>query len=396
MHKHAERRPDPRLAVPVDVPRERSSSVPDFIRHRLNRLSRRLTGDQDVPIDAAAVGEVQFLRDLAWLTKEHAPAPPPPKKRLLIPVLFVVTAVCMTALVVVRLPSIRVDVDVLSSAITMRVATPIQLTGLSRLSLLQASEFRPAEIEDPVTLAPVTFQPPIELRPSSTGSLTLSSISIPVGALLSIQATSDPGTWRIAIEHDAAAIGATLAGAVEVSTAGTTKSMSFGRGSLVDLHAGASPSSRLEVQVTPLRVDSLLAGRRIPVSALMFEEAVQEASPGASGIVQGRGSSVLEGSIFNIALAGRETRLRARDAIEMDLASGDLRELRLEPQGLRIGFSGEARELRLGRFGGLQTLRPSYLEWLAEHHALKMAWAAAAWIFALFLGGVKWWQDLRA
>jgi hypothetical protein len=389
----AERSPDPVVEIEPEVPSEGADTVRQFISHRLDRLSRRLVRDKDLPIDAAEVGEVQFLRDLAWLTKEHAGDPPPPKRRLVIPLLIAATVVSVTALVFLRLPSIRVDVDVLCSALTLRVASPIQLTGLSRLSLLQASEFRPAEIENPVTLQPVTFLPPIELRPSANGSLTLSSISIPNGALVSIQATSDAGTWRVSIEHDAAAIAATLAGNVEVSTGGTTRSMAFGRGSLVELHAVKSPSARLDVQVTPQRIDSMLAGRRIPVSAVLFEEAVQEATPGAYGIVQGRGSSVLEGSIFNVALGGREAKLRPRDALEIELTSGDVRELRLEPQGLRVSFSGEARELRLGRFGGLQTLRPSYLEWLAEHHALKLAWAGAAWVFALFLGGVRWWQD---
>ena len=371
-----------------------TQDVNAFIRHRLDTLSRRLAVDRDLPIDGAAIGEVQFLRDLAWLSKEHGTPPvAAPKRRLVIPVLFAVTAVCMTALVFFRLPSIRIDADLLCSALTMRVASPIQLTGLSRLSLLQATEFRPADVEDPITLEPIQFHPPIELRPTGKGSLTLSSIGIPEGALLSIEATSDPGTWRIAIDHDAAAIAATLAGDVDVSTGGTTRVMAFGRGSLVELHAGKSPSARIDVQVSPQQVDSLLAGRRIPISQLLFEEAIQEATTGPFGIVQGRGSSVLEGSIFNVALGGRETRLRLRDALDMDLESGDVREFRLEPRGVRVAFSGVAREVRVGRFGGLQTLRPSYVEWLAEHHALKLAWGGAAWLFALFLGGVKWWQE---
>jgi hypothetical protein len=384
---------DRRVDAAAQSPPETADNVRAFISHRLDRLSGRLARDQDLPIDDAAVGEVRFLRDLAWLTAQQQPTAIPARKRpLIVPSLFLATAVCMTALVFVRLPSIRVDADVLCSSVTLRTGAPIELTGLSRLSLLQVSEFAPVEMEDPVTLLPVTYHPPIELRPSATGSLTLSSISIPEGALLSIQATSDPGTWRVSIEHQAAAIGATLAGVVDVSTSGSTHSTAFGRGSLIQLRAGTTPDSRLDFHVTPQRIDSLLAGRRIPVRALLFEESVQDATPGSYGVVQGRASSVLEGSIFNVSLASRESKLRPRDSMEMDVMSGDVRELRLEPQGLRVSFSGEARELRLGRFGGLQTLRPSYLEWLAEHHALKLAWGAAAWLFALFLGGVRWWQ----
>jgi hypothetical protein len=376
----------------ADAQAEAGGSVYDFINQRLQRLSRRLSRDGDAPLDRAAIVEVRFLRDIAWLAKQRAGPPPSRRQRLAIPLLFLATALVITALVVLRLPSIRVDADLLASALTMRMASPIQLTSLSPLTLLQATEFRPAEIEDPVTLAPIAFQPPLELRPAEGGSLTLSSISIPDGALLSIQATPDPGAWRVSIEHAAAAIGATLAGQVDMLSGGATRPMAFGRGSLVQLQAGAAPSPRLDVVVAPQRIESLLAGRRIPVTALQFEEAVQEALPGSFGIVQGRGSSVIEGSIFNVALGGREVPLRARDAVEMELADGNVRELRLEAGGIRVSFSGEASELRLGRFGGMQTLRPSYLEWLAEHHALKLAWAGAAWVFALFLGGMRWWQ----
>ena len=380
------------VAEPAPEPKDPAARVDDFIRHRLDQLSVRLSHDKDQPIDGAAIGEVRFLRDLAWLKKEYGGIPHPQKRRLVIPLLFLGTAAVMTALVVMRLPAIRVDADILASGVTMRVASPIQLTSLSPLSLMQATQFRTTEVEDPSSGAVFTLEPPLELRPLDTGSLTLSSISIPDNALLSIQTTSDAGTWRVSIEHDAAAISATAAGRVDVSTGGNQQSIGFGRGHPMTLSAAMSPSSRIEALLTPQRVESLLAARRIPVREVKFEETVQEALSGPYGVAQGRGSSILQGSIFNVALGGREVALRPRDVVDLDLATGDVRELRLETEGVRVSLSAEARELRIGRFGGLQTLRPSYLEWLAEHHALKLAWGAAAWLFALFLGGIRWWQ----
>jgi hypothetical protein len=110
-------------------------------------------------------------------------------------------------------------------------------------------------------------------------------------------------------------------------------------------------------------------------------------------VLRGVTSSVLEGSVFNVSLAGRESKLRHRDTLDLDVMNATVRELRLEPGGLRVSLSGDANDVRLGRMDRLQTIRPSYLEWLAEHHALQTAWAAAAWLFALFLGGVKWWHE---
>ena len=282
----------------------------------------------------------------------------------------------------------------LCSSLTFRPISAVQLTGLSRLTLLQAGAFAPLEISDAVSERVVPLHPPLELRPTADGSLTLSSITIPANALVSIRGTDDPGTWHLTIEHGSAAVTATAAGVLDVLAGGSVaQTVAFGRGGPVQLRAGDGPEARLDLHVTPQRVDSLLAGRLIPVSAVTFDEAVQDSTPGAFGVMRGRTSSVLEGSVFNVSLAGRESRLRPRDTLEMDLTSAEVRELRPEPNGLRVSVSGLARNLRLGRAGGLQTLRPSYLEWVAEHHALQLAWGAAAWLFALFLGGVKWWQQ---
>ena len=376
---------------------ESAQTVDEFIRHRFERLTGRLARDRNVPLDEATMGEVQFLRDLTLLARRHrGRGAKRPKRQLVVPLLVGLTILCITALVFLRLPSVRVDVDALTTGVTFRTASQIQLTGISRLTLFQATEFAPVDFEDPETLRAVTLRPPMELRPEEGGSLTLSSVTIPQDTLVSIQTTSDAGTWRVSIEHASAAIAATAAGPVNVATSdhpGGT--MAFGRGSLVQLRAATGTESRLDFQVTPQRVDSLLAGRRIPVRELAFEEPVQEAATGAGGIgmVQGRASSVIEGSIFNVSLASRESRLRAHDTVEMSLAGGEMRELRLEPQGVRVSFSGVATELQHGRSGELQTLRPSYLAWLAEYHALQLAWGSMAWLFALFLGGVKWWRE---
>jgi hypothetical protein len=48
---------------------------------------------------------------------------------------------------------------------------------------------------------------------------------------------------------------------------------------------------------------------------------------------------------------------------------------------------------RLFRRGHIELMNGHYdLEWLAEYHALKLAWAAGAWIFGLMTGGVQWWR----
>jgi hypothetical protein len=369
--------------------------VDSFVRHRLTALGARLSRRKDQPIDRDAIEEVRFLRELSslWREQQDREAAQPRGGRL-VPVLFLLTALSITGLVFARLPSIGVDADLLCSAVTFRTSSPVQLTGLTRLTLLQAQEFAPVELEDAATGDLFAVRAPLELRPESAGTLTLSSVAIPADALVSLERGGDAATWRLSIEDDRAVVGATAAGAVHVSSGGAVdRTVAFGRGGVVELRAGASTPRRVDLHVTPEQTESLLAGRLIPITEIGFETAVQDAAPGTHGVLRGRASSVLEGSVFNVSLAGRESKLRNRDTLELDVTNATVRELRLEPEGIRVSVAGEAKDVRLGHVDRLQTLRPSYLEWLAEHHALQLAWGAAAWLFALFLGGVRWWHE---
>jgi hypothetical protein len=367
--------------------------VQGFVRERLARITRRLP-EGDEAISDATMREVRFLSEL---TKLAADTPVPQARRYpIIPALLALTVVCITALVFVRLPTIRVDMDVLCSGLRFRTPTPIELTGVSAMSLLEANELSPVILENPETLETTQVGGPIELRPDNAGALTLSSVTIPAGATVSLLTTANPGTWRLEIEHRDAAISATARGRMQVAGHEYARSFDFGRGSPILLRATRTEAPRLGLFLTPQRAESLLTSSLIPVEQIAFEEPVQSASPGVAGVTRGDTSSVIVGSVFNVSLGGRELALRKRDAVQISVASGYMRELRLEAEGLRVSLTADARELLVGRAGGLQSLRPSYLEWLAQRHGLQLAWGSAAWMFGLLVGGVKWWQEANA
>src|SRR4030095_7352082 len=99
--RNPDRRVEDRTEFPVEVPKVRA-----FIRHRLDVLARRLVRDRGLPLDGAVMGEVRFLRDLDWLTKEHGAGDAAPRKRLVVPVLFASPAGWLQALLCLRLASI--------------------------------------------------------------------------------------------------------------------------------------------------------------------------------------------------------------------------------------------------------------------------------------------------
>ena len=362
-----------------------------FVKDRLAQIATDL-GDRREPVSAATMREVRFLRELTQLSAAHTPISSPSR---LVPVVIAVTALCITASIFIPVQSIRVDLDLLCSGLRFRTPSPIELTGVSAMSLLEARELAPISLEDPETLARTQVDAPIELRPDDGGSLTLSSVIIPAGASVALLASDNPGTWRLEIEHRDAVIAATATGLVHVAGSQFERGVEFGRGTPIHLRPTLTDVPRLGLLLTPEQTASALTTSVIPVAAIAFEEPIQSASRGVAGVVRGDTSSVLDGALFNVSLGGQETALKKRDVVQMSLISGYMRELRLEPTGVRVSVSAEASELLVGRAGGVQSLRPSLLEWLAERHGLQLAWTSAVWISGLMLGGLRWWQEAR-
>ena len=366
-----------------------------FVRERLDQIAEHLPEGR-APVADATMREVQFLRELTQLAADVRPPASTPRQSLLIPLLVAATALCISVLVFVPLRSIRVDLDVLCSGVRFRTASPIELAGVSAMSLLEANELAPVTVEDPATLETWQVDAPIELRPGEGGSLTVSSVVIPAGGAVALLATADPRTWRLEIEHGEAAVDATVRGPVQVAGSGFDRQIAFGRGSEIRLRATRAEPRRLGLFLSPDDAETLLTPGVIPVAHIAFEESVQHGSPGVAGIVRGDTSSVIEGTVVNVSLGGRELPLRKRDAVQIALARGYVRELRIERAGIRLSLTADATELLVGRAGGLQSLRPSHLEWLAQRHTLQLAWGSAIWIFGLLLGGVRWWHGTNA
>jgi hypothetical protein len=362
-----------------------------FLADRLANVARRLPPD-GAPLDAAIALEIGVLDDLSRLRREHLRPPVPPKRPYLVRGLFVATGIVITALIFVPLPVLQAEMDVSCSAVTFETRDAVLLTTLSPLKVLQAGGFEPTELEDPATDKKTPLRPIAEFRPRDDGSLTLSPVTVPPNSRVSIRKGADANAWRLEIESVDARIAATLAHAVSVSLETERPlTIDFGRGRSVDLKA-ANAKSPLELDFTATDPATLLVRRNIRITKIAFDELFEEATPEGVGIVHGRASSIIKGTIFNESLGGRQKVLRNRENVEADVAEGVMRELRLEPDGVHLNLSASMRELKTGTAGALQTLRPSYLEWLAEHHALKLAWASAAWIFGLMAGGVRWWR----
>jgi hypothetical protein len=95
-------------------------------------------------------------------------------------------------------------------------------------------------------------------------------------------------------------------------------------------------------------------------------------------------SSLKSGTIV-LPDVSRQVTFRERDHLTLDGVSGLLVEARLDGDGVRLIFQGEADEIRLGPTGFSQDLVPTYLEYLYHSQPLALFWGGAS-----FLGGILW------
>ena len=384
-------RPD-RPAYPAPAEESAAHRLDRFVKRRLEALAGRLPSD-GTPLDESLAREVSTLQSLSDLRQAHLQDTAPRRRNWLPIVLFVASGAIVTILVFVPLRLVRAEIDILCSGVSFRTERAVQLTGLSSLKLLQGVAFAPTQVEEPVNLRTIELKPPLELRPRDSQSLTLGSITIPANTSVAIQQTADAGTWSLRIASPEAVVAATLAGPVDVASADSGPgTVNFGHGARVTLQAEQTGEPMLEIQITPSNAGSLLVRRTIPITSVSFEETIEDSTPGSIGLLRGNASSVLEGKIFNESLGGRQSTLRNREAVEVALVDGQVRELQVTDAGLHVNLSGSARELKTGNGDDMQSLRPSYLEWLAEYHTLQLAWGSAAWLLGLVLGGIKWLQ----
>ena len=87
--------------------------------------------------------------------------------------------------------------------------------------------------------------------------------------------------------------------------------------------------------------------------------------------------------MFFDELAGRELRLRAREAIRFGEARGEIRAVRFADDRLIVNFHGQVRGMTSGPLDHPRNLMPSWLEWLRANQPLALLWGSALYLSGL-------------
>lgn len=301
------------------------------------------------------------------------------------PIAAALCAAAALVLYVVRITETVVDLEVKTSETSFVSAREQDVTDLMIVSAVDASRLDSVELprargrsESQMT-APRDGVLAIQIAPGTldarTGAITLTPISVPKGAQLTLAATG-PHRYRIVTSRSSIPVGFNVQGPVLLTVAGGTADLvDFGapkpvrvvpseRGAQFDItRAGEAKSlltSSLAIsELSFVRIDEIVETRRTEVSAV---------------------STIISGSFRLEALGDRTQTIGTGEMLRFGESHGDIRSIELADGAFLLRFHGRMRRMESCAGGTCENRMPTYFDSVAARHP---AWLVA--LAAVFL-----------
>jgi hypothetical protein len=220
------------------------------------------------------------------------------------------------------------------------------------------------------------------------GTISLAPLVGPQGAEVTLRVGDMPSELRLSVKGLDANMQVDLSGAV---TALLPHQAIQTIASTTPQPAALVPGSTdVDLDLVALNPALSVLAPSLEISALTVVR-IDEVAQGGHSVVR-RVSTLHSGSVFFGELAGRELRLRAREALRFDEAHGVIRELRFADGRLIVNFHGRVRGMVSGSLEHPRMLMPSLLEWLRANQPLTLLWGSALYAFGLLRPLLLWWK----
>jgi hypothetical protein len=361
---------------------------PDALRSLLDAQLRELadaaraSGGQ-VPSEASANAErlarlVQIQRDL----------PPPVRtgQRWRMVALFAGTLALVSLLLLATVRETEVELDLVVSELRFTLAARQQLSEPLQLASLGASGLAGVALPGaPAGAARVLLQ---AASAPGGGTISLAPLVGAAGAEVTLRTSDVPNELRLSVKGLDASVRADVSGTITALLPRQAKqTINAATPQAVALAPGPGDVDLDLVALNPA-VSPLAPSLAISTLALVR---IDEVSQGGRSVVR-RVSTLHSGSVFFDELAGRELRLRAREALRFGEARGEIRALRFADGRLVVDFHGRVRGMASGSLDHPRDLMPSWLEWLRANQPLALLWGAALYLFGLLTTLWQWWK----
>ena len=334
------------------------------------------------------LAELRDLRDrLAMVDGALAAlAAPGPRRwaQVLWPMLAVAGVLSIAASVAV--PVVPLSLDLQSGALTLVLAeagalSPVLVAGELRIEGFSALESADDSL---VRAAKAESADRLVLR---ADELRLRSLQLPAGARLTLRAGGGATELQVESERPPVVAEIELRGRalLRLNDAALALDRRFDHGEWMRLASGdsARPTQAPPPMLLALARsgESVLRWTDLRPQTLQFAERRASAGAGALAAV---GSSIEAGRL-TLPATGETVQLSAGDGLEVDGLVVERFEL-VAGATLALKLSGSARrlDLRTGEFS--RSLKPSWLEYAARHHLVKLLWGSAAVLW----GALAW------
>lgn len=333
-------------------------------------------------IDPDKVALLAELRSLA-------PHRDPPRRQWPIAVMMLVSAVVLSVLFFVRMPSTRVDVSATGAALSFRTTAdgelriPEPLTKLDAAPVTVRAAGMRLEGGDCATPAQVGLDFPAGRATDS--SLTVGAVATPGGSGVDVVHMGDTRRYSVTITPPADK----AVGDVAVGAAGAWRAT---RGECVSRSDGPPPRlvTLLPDQGRPLTLE-MTPETAPPADAASLEIADVSFAVFPDGPARdtSRRPMLRSGTLRLLSLGDKSRELREGDDLRLIGFKGSLDLLRSDTNDLVFRVRGTTRRISIGDSADIT---PTVFEWLSARHALFALWGAVAYVGGLAFSLWRWWK----
>jgi hypothetical protein len=374
----------------------------DKLRQMLNEKAKAAV-DKSISKDGkVAADEIDSLEELSRLVKLVESSQTKRRPNLwLLPALFLTTLIILSILLFGHVSETEIELDVIASDVSFAVPDQQVLTKLmqlNRLGIDGLNEIRiPRSQEEPShTIKSAdnkqgTLRVLINPEKKETGSVSLSSVIVPVGTRVRIYPTEIANQYGLSLMGSSVDLRAEIYGRIQMSFSDHTSMMYNFASPKAIVMTSDSQDVRLVFSVAN---DSIGAGFSSQLAAdelRLFE--IDEFVDQKNTIVR-KVSTIHSGTLYLEELKGKEIQLRAREQISFKQSVGEIRTIRLNDNRVELKYYGRVRGMDSGFAENKRNLMPTYLEWLSARHGLSLLWGTTLYIFGIIVGVLRWLEKI--
>ncbi len=371
---------------------------PTGVRQQIARRARQLLQETDLSEDTAARDEMELLILKSRISALAATADTrKPKKRWPVMLAVLLTLLVLSILFYKPVSETGIGLEARVSELGVTVPTRQALTSLTRLTSLGISGVATFTIPRSETGKPETIPASnqsgsavfLETKTGQqeSGTITLTSITLPAGTDLHLQKTGVKDTFRVTLKHPEVTLNIGLKGDVMIAANSPASMYSF-----PTPHAMVITPEEDKLVLEVAFSDSLPIelARQLTVSGLSMSRINQFLELDRSLVYNS--STLLEGTLNFEAFNSRSYSLYPGQLIRLVAPKGEIGALSLDRKDIGISFRGDVQDIVTGT-NDERSLMPSVLEWLQAHHGLSLLWGSTLYVFGLLYGMYRWWSS---